>query len=316
MPNWASLVVLSLVLSACRAPSAKPTEEPVSAPKALAAGAQPAIAGVDLSALTEREQEKWSRAVEELLAPCSDVPVSLAECVREKRACDACAPAAEFLVGRVRRGDSRKQFEAAFNARFSPDSVKSVPAGDSPRLGAEEPVVQIVEWADFECPFCGFAAPALKSAVEKRPGAVQLVFKHYPLSAHPNADKAARAAVAASRQGKFWPVQQALFASQQEGLEEGQLRAIARKLGLDLKRFEADMTSEATADAVAADRKQAEALDLRGTPMIYINGRHFSLDAFDLKEDLDAWIELEIALRTGRAATQAGASAGAAAQGG
>jgi hypothetical protein len=73
-----------------------------------------------------------------------------------------------------------------------------------------------------------------------------------------------------------------------------------------MKAFETDRASEATADAVARDRKQADELGLDGTPMIYINGRHFSLDHFDPRQDLQPWIELEIAMNS------SGGSAGAA----
>lgn len=300
-----------LVSLGCRAPGGSAGKESAASKAAEsteAAGGRAGLVelkGLDTSALTDRERKKWSQAVSELLAPCDDQPVSIAACVSEARACDACRPAAEFLLERVRRGESRKQLEAAFNARFSSDAVKNVDPGSSARLGAPEPAVQIVEWADFECPYCGLAAPVLKQLVARYPDQVQLVFKHYPLSAHPNADQAARAAVAAQKQGKFWPVQQALFASQREGLGELQVRAIAREQDLDMKRFEADRTSEATADVVAADRKQADALGLRGTPMIFINGRHFALDTFSLEEDLEPWVRLEIALRTGKAPVQA-----------
>jgi hypothetical protein len=77
---------------------------------------------------------------------------------------------------------------------------------------------------------------------------------------------------------------------------------LAREQGLDMKSFETDRSSEATADAVARDRKQADELGLEGTPMIYINGRHFSLDRFDLRQDLHPWIDLEIALNSSPAA--------------
>ena len=254
------------------------------------------LPGVDTAGLTPRELAKWREYVSELLAPCPDQPVSIAQCVTESRACGACLPAAKFLVERVRRGDARSQAEAAFRARFSPEAVKSIDLGGSPRKGATSPVVTVVEWADFECPFCGVAAPLLKALVERYPNELQLVFRNYPLSAHEHSDQAARAAVAAFHQGKFWQLNQAMFEAQKAGLDDTKLLELARAQGLDMKAFEADRASEATADAVARDRKQADELGLEGTPMIYINGRHFSLDHFDLRQDLQPWIELEIAL--------------------
>jgi protein-disulfide isomerase len=289
-----SFASVALLCASCRSPADSPKEPPPV--EETAAPAPASLPGVDTSSLTPRELGKWHEYVGELLAPCSDQPVNIAQCVSESRPCGTCLPAAKFLVERVRRGDARTQAEAAYRTRFSPDAVKSIDLADSPKKGAAKPLVTLVEWADFECPFCGVAAPLLKGMVEKYPDQVQLVFKHYPLSAHQHSEDAARAAVAAQRQGKFWPVQQALFENQKTGLDEAHVMKLARDAGLDMKEFESDIASEATADSVARDRKQADELGLEGTPMIYINGRHFSLEHFDLRQDLEPWIALEIEL--------------------
>jgi hypothetical protein len=95
----------------------------------------------------------------------------------------------------------------------------------------------------------------------------------------------------------------AMFASQQAGLSRENVLKLARQIGLDEKKFTTDLDSEAIADAVNADRKQAEKLGLKGTPMIYVNGRHFELEQFSLLEDLNPWIELELEQRTGKKVT-------------
>lgn len=261
------------------------------------------LPGVDTSALTPREQREWSTYVTELLAPCSDQPVSIAQCIKESRPCSLCLPAARFLVQRVTRGAARSQIEAAFRLRFAPDQVKSIDESDSPWRGAKDAPVVIVEWADFECPFCGAASPILDKLLLQFPDSVRLVFKNYPLSAHEHSEIAARAAVAAGKQGKFWEMHDALFANQQGGLDRNVIMRLAAENKLDEKKFVADMDSEGVADAVNRDRKQAEKLELRGTPMIYINGRHFELEHFNLLEDLNDWIELEIEQRTGQKVT-------------
>jgi protein-disulfide isomerase len=207
-------------------------------------------------------------------------------------------PAATFLTNQVTRGKTRSQAEAAFRARFAPEEVKDIDVGDSPGKGAKEPVVTIVEWADFECPFCGVAQPLLSQVVQRHPDTVRLVFKHYPLSMHQDAEGAARAAVAAGMQGKFWELH-SLFFQNQEGLNEAGLEKLAKQAGLDVTQFNTDRKSEAVADRVATDRKQADGFGLKGTPTIYINGRSFDLEKFDLAEDLEAWIELEVTLRAG-----------------
>lgn len=295
---WAAMA--SFGAAACRSPADSPKEPP---PVEEATTPTPVtLAGVDTASLTPRELTKWNEYVGELLAPCSDQPVSIAQCVSESRDCSACLPAAKFLVERVRRGDARAQAETAFRARFSPDSVKTIDISGSPSKGAAHPSVTVVEWADFECPFCAVAAPLLKTLVDKYSDQVQLVFKHYPLSAHQHSENAARAAVAAQKQGKFWPLSYAMFESQKAGLDEPNIMKLARDAGLDMKGFESDIAAEATADSVARDRKQADDLGLEGTPMIYINGRYFSLEHFDLRQDLEPWVALEIELVTGKPA--------------
>jgi protein-disulfide isomerase len=296
---WVVLAACSMAgMAGCRSPADSP-KEPPPVQEAPAAPPPANLPGVDTSSLTPRELTKYHEYVSELFSPCSDQPVSIAQCVSEARDCSACLPAAKFLVERVRRGDARAQAESAYRTRFAPEMVKTIDTTGAPTKGAEKAAVTIVEWADFECPFCGVAAPLLKGIVEKYPDQVQLVFKHYPLSAHQHSDQAARAAVAAQKQGKFWPLQQALFASQKTGLDEPNIQKLARDAGLDMKEFESDVASEATADYVAHDRKQADELGLEGTPMIYINGRYFSLEQFDLRQDLEPWIGLEIQLVTG-----------------
>jgi hypothetical protein len=259
------------------------------------------LAGVDTSKLTEREKEQWSSFVGELLAPCPDQPVSIAQCVTESRPCETCKPAAEFLVKQVTRGRTRAQAEDAFRFRFAPDEMKTVEVGTSPSVGPVDAPVTIVEWADFECPFCGIASPVLDAAVEKHKGQVRLVFKHYPLSSHEHSEPAARAAVAAGLQGKFWEMHHALFKNQ-EHMDDALIERLASELGLDMRRFNQERRGEAAADQVTQDKKQAEKLGLRGTPMIYINGRSFDLENFDLAEDLDDWIRLEVTLRSGAGA--------------
>lgn len=282
-----------VALVACQSQTTAKGEQPSAAtPKVID------LPGVDTSKLTPREKEEWSAYVSELLAPCSDQPVSLAQCVVEKRACESCVPAAQFLTQQVTKGKTRSQAEEAYRARFSPDTVKEIEIGDSPTKGASDAKVTIVEWADFECPFCGRASPLLGALVKQRGDDVRLVFKHYPLSAHEHAEAAARAAVAAGMQGKFWEMHDAMFQNQ-SSLDDAGLEKIAKEIGLDLAKFKTDQRSESVADAVAADRKQADKLGLTGTPMVFINGRYFDLEKFDLVEDLQAWLDLEIDLRSG-----------------
>jgi protein-disulfide isomerase len=254
------------------------------------------LPGVDTSALTTREKADWSRVVTDLLSPCADQPVSVAECVKQSRPCKACLPAARFLAEQSRRGQVRTQVEATYKARFAPEAVRKLDLEGSPSKGPANAKVVIAEWADFECPACAGARVRVDDLMKQYPNDVRLVFKHFPLSSHQNAEKAARASVAAQRQGKFWEMHGSLFDNQQR-LDADAVQGLAKGIGLDMKRFLADWESEATADTVARDRKQGESLALKSTPSIFINGRLFPPGS-DMEEDLRSWISLEIELST------------------
>jgi protein-disulfide isomerase len=255
------------------------------------------LKGVDSSALTARERADWSDSVSVLLAPCPDQAVPLAQCVNENRSCKACLPAVRYLLEQVRRGRTRSQVETAYRERFAPDQIKNIDLTDTPSKGSAGAPIVIVEFADFECPACGAMRPVLDQVYEQHRDSVRLLFKHFPLAMHPNAEKASRAAVAAQRQGKFWEMYRVLFDNQtQLGVEN--VEKLAQGLGLDLAKFRQDRDSEVTADFVAKNRKQGEALELSGTPSIFINGRRFS-GTGEPAQDLEEWIKLELELLGG-----------------
>jgi len=245
--------------------------------------------GVDTTALTPREKKEWGQYVSEFLSPCQNVPVPIAQCVQEKRACSKCLPAAKYVLRGVKDGMTREQIEKSYKGRFDASGVKNVPIDGSPVRGPDGAAVTIVEFADFECPHCAEVAPLLDKVVDTHKNDVRFVFKFYPLPSHPHADIAARAAVAAMNQGKFWEMHHALFANQRH-LEQTDLDSYAKELGLDVGRMHADMQSNQTTERIAKDRKLGEDLQIGGTPTIFINGR-----LFDGRQDMNEWLALELA---------------------
>lgn len=249
------------------------------------------IPGVDTSVLTPRERREWSAQMTELLAPCPEVPVNLAVCVKENRPCKACLPAAQLMLKLVQNGIAKKDRDELFRGRFDPKGVKTVVTDGSPEKGPPDAVVTIVEWADFECPACQATAPILDGLIERFPGQVRLVYKNYPLKdKHPHAELAAKAAIAAGKQDKFWPMHHKLFAARGK-LEQTDLEEYAKALGLDIARFRADLNAPETLERLEKDVKQAEGLGLTGTPFILINGRE-SNDIFF--NDPEGWVKLDI----------------------
>jgi protein-disulfide isomerase len=148
--------------------------------------------------------------------------------------------------------------------------------GSSPTLGAKSGKPVLFEFSDFQCPFCASARLNLKQFVDKHPQDVTLVYKHFPLtSIHANALPAAQAAWAAQQQGKFWPFHDALFDSQKQ-IGPALYAELAKKLGLDVAKFEKDRQSPAAAAAVAQDVQLGQSLGINGTPFFIFNGQPFS----------------------------------------
>ncbi|MDX2170725.1 MAG: thioredoxin domain-containing protein [Deltaproteobacteria bacterium] len=183
---------------------------------------------------------------------------------------------------KLERGAARPPAAARAGA-VDPKQTYTIPVGDSPAKGPADAPITIVEFSDYQCPYCARAEPLIREAVAAYPQQTRVVFKHYPLvSIHPQAMNAALAATAAGRQGKFWEMHEKLFANQR-ALAPEQVREYARQLNLDLARFDADLASDEVKNAVRQDIALAGRLGVRGTPTIFVNGRllqNRSLDGF------------------------------------
>jgi protein-disulfide isomerase len=153
----------------------------------------------------------------------------------------------------------------------SPYRKVEAPA-DSPSFGPKTAKVTIVEWSDFECPFCSRVTPTLKQIKETYGKDVRVLFRHQPLPFHSNAKLAAEASMAANEQGKFWEYHDKLFANQ-KALDRASLEKYAQELGLDMSRFKAALDSGKFRAKVEADASAGSAAGANGTPTFFINGR-------------------------------------------
>jgi protein-disulfide isomerase len=135
--------------------------------------------------------------------------------------------------------------------------------------------IALVEYGDFECPYCGQAFIILQGVQKLLGPKLRLVFRHFPLAqAHPHAELAAEAAEAAGAQDKFWEMHDRLF-NHQEELDPPSLVRHARYVGLDLPRFEADLASHTFKPRVAEDFKSGVHSGVNGTPTFFVNGRRY-----------------------------------------
>jgi protein-disulfide isomerase len=161
---------------------------------------------------------------------------------------------------------------------LAPPSASLEAANPQMRQGPENPQVTLVEFADYECPYCQKVAPDVKRLAADFSGKVSFAFKDFPLPMHSRAEKAAEAARCASEQNKFWEFHDELFRSKE--LDVDQLKAQARALKLDSAQFDKCLDSGEEAAAVDRDRKEGTRLGINGTPSFFING-HFMSGALD-----------------------------------
>jgi protein-disulfide isomerase len=151
----------------------------------------------------------------------------------------------------------------------------NVTADDDPFVGPTDAPVTIIEFSDFQCPYCRRVQPILKQVLKDYQGTVKLVFRDFPLrNIHPQAQKAAEAAQCAAEQQQFWPYHDKLFATPQ--LEEQALKQYAQELGLDMQRFEPCISSGKYAQEVERDLQDGINAGVSATPSFFINGQPLS----------------------------------------
>jgi protein-disulfide isomerase len=140
-----------------------------------------------------------------------------------------------------------------------------------PARGPNDAKVTLVEFSDFQCPYCGKAHDTVEQVMQSYAGKVRLVFRNFPLDFHKNAEKAAEAAMCANEQGKFWEYHDVLFKNQQT-LEVPQLKDHAKEVGLDGTNFSACLDSGKYKKSVDEDMAAGQKVGVSGTPAFFING--------------------------------------------
>lgn len=154
-------------------------------------------------------------------------------------------------------------------------AIEEVRVGSSPARGPEDAPVTVVVFSDFQCPFCAKSLSTMAQLEAHYPGKLRFVFKNNPLPIHASAKLAAKAALAANEQGKFWAFHDALFARQKDegAFDAASLEGYASDLGLDIARFRRSMSAGDLDAAIQADMAEGKRLNVRGTPTFFVNGR-------------------------------------------
>jgi protein-disulfide isomerase len=248
------------------------------------------LPSVDFTGLTAAQKTLALKILRNTACPCG-CTMKMAECRMMDPSCSFSKALSAIVIATVKKGGNESTVAAALDAsplmhRAAPKLLEdpiAIPVDGDPETGPANARVTLVEFSDFQCPYCSQAVLKLDAILKAFPNDVKLIFKQYPLAdLHSQAELAAEAALAAHRQGKFWPLHDAMFADHTH-LTRQNILAMAGKVGLDIKRFEQDWGSPAVKQAVARDQKDGDGVGVNGTPTIFIDGQRYNGDL-----DLDA----------------------------
>jgi len=190
-------------------------------------------------------------------------------------------PRIRTFLARERSSDRRDEFvsslreKAGFELFLDPPRRDLQVAANEPARGPANAPVTIVEYSDFECPFCSRVVPTLYELIDKYPDQIRLVYRDFPLTFHPNAQLAAEAAQCAHTQGKFWAYHDKLFGNQKE-LGRESLDKYAADLELDTGKFGQCLDDRQHQPDVLIESQQGGSYGVTGTPAFFINGRFVS----------------------------------------
>jgi protein-disulfide isomerase len=232
--------------------------------------------GMNFGALSAEDRVKFVDIAKAEVCPCPDSAESLHQCLQdEATACSLAKQVAGMSAMGIRQGLNETdilnrvaEFVEASRAKHDFELA------DTPHKGPEDAPVTIVEFADFQCPHCKTASAMMDELAGTYGDKISIYFKQFPLQSQSNSAVAASAALAAHEQGKFWAMHDLLF-EHQRSLSPDKIKTFARRLGMNVSKFEKDLNSQAIATQVARDRKEGTQAGITGTPAIFIDGRRY-----------------------------------------
>ncbi len=254
------------------------------------------LPGLDLSGLTPARKAVALKLLRNQGCTCG-CDMKLAECRVEDPGCAYSRGLGGAMITALKEGKGEAgALAAADGTRYAhppqhkllDDPVK-IPTDGAPVTGPADARITLVEFSDFQCPYCAKAIHQLDAVLKAYPTQVKLIFKQFPLENHPQASISAAAALAAHQQGKFWQMHDALFANRTR-LSRQTILELAASLGMDMKRFSADLDSPAIKKAVARDAEDGDKAGVEATPTVFIDGQHYngSLELAPMKQVIDA----------------------------
>ena len=236
-----------------------------------------ALPGIDLQKLAPPDVAALTELMKQGACPCTP-KLSLFDCIAAQ-SCPEANALASYGADKFREGLGAEQVQEAVIRKYLLDHTpaQSFELTDTPVKGDPQADIVVVEFADFECPHCAQMRDILADLLKKHPKGIKIYFKQFPIGVHPQSEKAARATLAAHKQGRFWPMHDLCFQNQGR-LDDSSYGKFAAEIGLNLEKFKADMDSEAVGKQVQRDREEGMAAGLQGTPTLYVNGKLYHED--------------------------------------
>lgn len=238
--------------------------------------------------LLEEEAKASGKTKEQILADMKPADVSEADIDAfyeqnkaqiQPRTKEQVAPMIKQYLEQQRQAEMQQKFYEGLRAkhkiRYLLEPTRVEVAATGPSQGPATAPVTIVEFSDFQCPYCARLIPTLDEVKKKYGDKVRIVFRQYPLNFHQHAQKAAEASLCAHEQGKFWELHDAMFQNQQ-ALAVEQLKAKAVELGMNAEQFNSCLDGGKYAAQVKADFDEGAKAGVNGTPAMFINGRFLS----------------------------------------
>ncbi len=242
-------------------------------------------AGTLPAGLTDQQKYSVLMAINDKACTCGCSNDTIAKCRKNDPTCTTSPKLIDEAVQAARQGKSSRDIIAMLGgagdakpgapskpAGPPPSQVRKIATGNGPEKGAKNAKVTIVEFSDFQCPFCSRVEPTIKQVMDKYGNDVRIVWRNEPLPFHPNAMPTAEAAMAAGAQGKFWQMHDLMYSNQKD-LGQAAYEKWAQQIGLDMSKFKADLASHKYQAAVKADADYAQSVGANGTPNFFIDGR-------------------------------------------
>jgi protein-disulfide isomerase len=238
------------------------------------------LPGVNFTGLSAAKKTEVLQVLREFGCPCG-CPMQLAQCRVEDPACSQSTTLAAIAVDAAKAGkDIRKALAASPLVKSAGDRNRmlldpiEISIAGSPAKGPANAKITIVEFSDFQCPYCIKAIGHLDAALKAFPKDVRLVYKHFPLDSHGQARMAAQASLAAEQQGKFWPMHDRLYAQSRQ-ISRMNVLTWAKELGMDMPKFVAALDSPAVKSQVDRDVQEGDRIGVQGTPTVFLNGKKY-----------------------------------------